>query len=183
MKSFKDIMHKGGVAVLRTDTLYGLVCDAQNQHAVQRIYNIKKRNPLKPVIVLVADIDQIRSFGIEITRALESHLNDYWPGKVSIILQANDEIVNTHYIHKGTGGIAFRIPEVDSLRDLLRDVGPLVAPSANPEGQSPASTIQEAIDYFGDLVDYYVDGGQVADTNPSKIIKISQEINEEIIRG
>ena len=50
MKSFKEIIHDGGVAVIRTDTLYGLVCDVFNQHAVDRIYNIKQRNKSKRCI-------------------------------------------------------------------------------------------------------------------------------------
>jgi L-threonylcarbamoyladenylate synthase len=95
----------------------------------------------------------------------------------------NDAKVDTHYIHKGTGGIAFRIPDEESLRALLLDVGPLVAPSANPEGQPPASNIQEALDYFGESVDYYVDGGQVINAEPSKIIKISNSIQVDVIRN
>ncbi|MCI5051091.1 MAG: threonylcarbamoyl-AMP synthase [Candidatus Pacebacteria bacterium] len=182
MKSFQDIIKEGGVAVLRTDTLYGLVADAKNQQAVDRIYDIKKRNPLKPVIVLVDSYKDIESFGIHISSELKMILGQYWPGKVSILLPANDTSVNTHYIHKGTGSIAFRIPDNEELRAVLRDVGPLVAPSANPEGKEPARTIQEAIDYFGDAVDYYADGGEVIDTKASKIIKISKEISEEVIR-
>ena len=182
MKSFKKIIQSGGVAVIRTDTLYGLVADAKNQISVGRIYTIKKRNPLKPVIVLVSDFDQIRSFGVSVDAELEAILNKYWPGKVSIILSPTDTSVNTHYIHKGTSGIAFRIPDDGDLRKMLSDVGPLVAPSANPEGLAPAENIQQAMDYFGDAVDFYVDGGEVIDVKPSKVIKISNNRVEEIIR-
>ena len=182
MKSFKKIIHDGGVAVMRTDTLYGLVADAKNQISVGRIYSIKKRNPLKPVIVLVSNVDQIRSFGVSINHELETLLNNYWPGKVSIILSPTNPSLHTHYIHKGTGGIAFRVPNNSELRAILDDVGPLVAPSANPEGLPPAENIQQAIDYFGDVVDCYIDGGDVVDTKPSKIIKILNNRVKEIIR-
>jgi L-threonylcarbamoyladenylate synthase len=182
MKSFKKIIQSGGVAVIRTDTIYGLVADAKNQKSVSRIYAIKKRNLLKPVIVLVSNLDQIRSFDVTINSDLEITLNKYWPGKVSIILSPNDISMHTHYIHKGTGGIAFRIPDDNDLRNILEDVGPLVAPSANPEGFAPAENIQQAMDYFGDTVDYYVDGGDVTDTKPSMVIKISNSMIKEIIR-
>lgn len=182
MKSFKKIIKEGGIAVIQTDTLYGLVADAKNEKAVHRVYEVKKRDVLKPVIVLVANFEQIESFGIDISKDLKKILNNYWPGKVSIILPANDTTVDTHYIHKGTGGIAFRIPAKESLREILRDVGPLVAPSANPEGKEPAKNIQQAINYFGDNVNYYLEGEDVIDTRPSKIIKISHGIKEEIIR-
>jgi L-threonylcarbamoyladenylate synthase len=69
------------------------------------------------------------------------------------------------------------------LRKILADVGPLIAPSANIEGQAPAMNIQQAIDYFGDSVDFYVNGGDVVDTRPSKIIKVSHNIDEIIIRS
>lgn len=182
MKSFKDIIQKGGVAVIRTDTLYGIVGDAHNPQAVSRIYTIKKRNPLKASIVLVADYDQIKQFGIEMNNALKERLNQYWPGKVSVILPVKDTGNRTHHIHKGTGGIAFRIPDNDELRKVLREVGPLIAPSANPEGKAPARNLQEALDYFGDKVDYYEDGGEVTDNTPSKIIRISNTIDIETIR-
>lgn len=182
MKSFKEVIKEGGVAVMRTDTLYGLVADAHNEKSVTRIYDIKKRNPLKPVIVLIAHYDQLQEFGVSRTDSLKQKLDTYWPGKVSIILEPKDTEIDTHYIHKGTKGIAFRIPNDTNMRKVLSDVGPLVAPSANPEGMPPAKTIQEAIDYFGDSVDYYIDGGEVIDMSPSKIIKISHGITEEIIR-
>lgn len=182
MKSFKEVIKEGGIAVMRTDTLYGLVADAYNEKSVKRIYDIKNRNPLKPVIVLVSDYEQLASFGVSVTENLRAKLGTYWPGKVSIILEPKDTKIDTHYIHKGTEGIAFRIPDNKELQKILSDVGPLVAPSANPEGMPPAKNIQEAIDYFGDTVDYYVDGGEVIDISASKIIKISHGITEEIIR-
>ncbi len=182
MKSFNQIIKNGGVAVIRTDTLYGIVCDAFNQHAVERIYHIKNRNPLKPVIVLVADYKQIALFGVSLSEEVKEMLSKYWPGKVSVILPASDTTVNTHYIHKGTGGIAFRIPDDEYLQKRLIETGPLVAPSANPEGKPPARSVNEAIDYFGDKVDYYEDKGTIQDIQPSKIIKISNTVDIEIIR-
>ena len=137
MKSFVSVIKEGGVAVIRTDTLYGIVGSALDQHVVERIYRIKNRDPLKPVIVLVADYEQIGLLGAAITPALRKELDRYWPGKVSIILPITNGSVDTHYIHKGTGGIAFRIPEDADLRKLIKETGPLVAPSANPEGEPP----------------------------------------------
>lgn len=175
MKSFKEIIQNGGVAVMRTDTLYGLVADAKNPEAVSRIYEIKGRNPLKAVIVLVANYAQIQEMGIVINEDLKSKLDQHWPGKVSVILPVNNNDAATHHIHKGTGGIAFRIPDDEKLRKTLNEVGPLVAPSANPEGMPPAKTILEAERYFKDQVDYYLDGGEVSDDTPSKIIKIHKD--------
>lgn len=182
MNTLISILKKGGVAVIRTDTLYGLVGLAENPHTVDRIYAIKQRNPLKPVIVLLADIIDLKRFGIDINIDLESIVNLYWPGPVSIVIETSDT-VDLHHIHKGTGGVAFRIPDNEILRELLRKTGPLVAPSANPEGQEPAKNIKEAMSYFGDLVDFYHDGGECLDVKHSKIIKInSADDSVDIIR-
>ncbi|NUQ57634.1 MAG: Sua5/YciO/YrdC/YwlC family protein, partial [Candidatus Paceibacter sp.] len=66
---------------------------------------------------------------------------------------------------------AFRLPNDEYLRDLISQTGPLVAPSANLEGMPPATTIDAAEKYFGDKVDFYLDGGK-AESSPSKLIKI-----------
>lgn len=183
MKSLAKIIKKGGVAVIKTDTLYGLVADAQNQASVDRIYDIKSRSHQKPCIVLIADYHQMRNFGITVDEQLQKKLVHYWPGPVSILMPADDTEVNTYYLHRGTGHIAFRMPDNQELRSLLLETGPLVAPSANPEGKRPASNIDMAMDYFGDEVDYYLDGGEIApDTKPSKIIKIIHNTDVEIIR-
>lgn len=182
MKYFKKIIHNGGVAVIQTDTLYGLVADARNEKSINRIYKIKKRDPSKPFIVLVADITQIKSFGVDISEGLEKVLSKYWPGKVSIILPVNSDLVNTYYLHRGTECLAFRIPAHDGLRALLVDVGPLVAPSANIEGNEPAKNIQQAIDYFGENVDYYMEGEDLTHAKPSTIVKISHGTEVEVIR-
>ena len=68
------------------------------------------------------------------------------------------------------------------LRELLRKTGPLVAPSANIEGHTPAKNISEAMVYFGDRVDYYKDDGECDNYNASKIIRINNDLEIDIIR-
>ena len=182
MKSFVSVIKEGGVAVIRTDTLYGIVGSALDQHVVERIYCIKNRDPLKPVVVLVADYEQITSLGAAVTPSLRKDLDQYWPGKVSVILPVNDSSTDTHYIHKGTGGIAFRIPEDADLRKLIKETGPLVAPSANPEGEPPARTITEATAYFGESVDHHPDGGELTHTKPSTFVRITSSTKVEVLR-
>ncbi len=182
MKSFASVIKNGGVGVLRTDTLYGIVANAFDQSAVQRIYDIKKRDPLKPVIVLISDVADLSKFGISDISTYQSVFDQYWPGPVSIVLPITDESIDTHYLHRGTGAIAFRLPAEPSIRDIIAETGPIVAPSANPEGYSPAKNISEARSYFGDQVDYYLDGGQVTDVRASKIIRVSRSVSVDTIR-
>jgi len=75
-------------------------------------------------------------------------------------------------LHRGTKNLAFRIPKNQNFRKFLSKTGPLVAPSANSEGEEPAKTIEEAKKYFGKAVDFYLDGGKLT-AKPSTLIKIS----------
>jgi len=181
MKKCISIIKNGGVAVIKTDTLYGIVGSAHNQHAVDKIYKIKGRSLLKPVIVLISDISDVQKLGIDISVDFIKITENHWPGKVSIVIPI-PETIDLHYLHKGTGGVAFRVPADADLRKFLKETGPIIAPSANHEGNEPAKNIREAMAYFTDEVDYYLDGGECTNTQASKIIKISENGEVEIIR-
>ncbi len=164
MRKLSELLKKGKIAVVRTDTLYGILGLAKDPHVVDRIYKIKGRDELKPVVVLVADCKQIEGLGLALNDTCRTLLGEYWPGPVSVILPVKEEF-ELHYLHKGTGGIAFRIPDDEYLLELLKETGPLVAPSANPQGKEPAKTIKQAMDYFGSAIDFYDDRGECTNTN------------------
>ena len=170
---------RGDIAVIPTDTIYGIIARASNPVAVQKIYDVKQRNPSKPFIILIDSIDDLQPFGIELTPAINNLLANYWPGPVSIILDCPDP--KFEYLHRGTDTLAFRLPKNEAIRELVRTTGPLVAPSANPEALPPAANIEEAKAYFGDQIACYVSGP--VNTNPSKIIRITGDGSEEIIRA
>jgi L-threonylcarbamoyladenylate synthase len=75
------------------------------------------------------------------------------------------------YLHCQTNSLAFRWPDKKNLIELIKKTGPLVAPSANPEGKPPAETIVEAKDYFKQEMDFYVAGGKLKGA-PSTIVEI-----------
>ena len=172
-------IHLGGIGVIPTDTLYGLVGSALITETVSRIYEVKRRNPTKPFIVLIADIEDVERFGVILSEDLRKSLEAYWPGPYSILLPVIDETFE--YLHRGTDEIAFRLPADDALRDFLRETGPLVAPSANIEGDRPACTMEQAQGYFGSDVDFYVDGGE-KDEEPSTLVRITED-SVETLRG
>jgi len=167
----------GKIGVIATDTIYGVVGSALNKDTVNKIYDIKRRAPSKPFIILISSIDDLALFNIRPSESTLSKLNKYWPGPVSIILQCNDN--NFEYLHRGTNTLAFRLPAKKELQEILSISGPLVAPSANTEGETPAIDIDMAKQYFGNNVDFYVEGE--INSKPSKIIRIIGD-NEEVIR-
>lgn len=177
-KKIIETLKGGGVGVLPTDTLYGLVGSALNKKAVERIYKLKKRDPQKPMIVLIADTKNLTLFGVR--HVSDTCLTPFWPGKVSVILPCPSK--KFFYLHRGTKTLAFRLPKPKWLRDLLKKTGPLVAPSANPEGMKPAQNIKEARGYFGENVDFYIDAGKLSG-KPSTLIKIESKKMAVLRRG
>ena len=162
-----------------TDTLYGIVGKALDPSIVERIYSARKRNPTKPCIILIGDIKDLKNFSISLSSAQEKFLKEHWPAPISVILDCKNP--SLEYLHRGTETLAFRMPSPESLRLLLLQTGPLIAPSANTEGLSPAKNIEEAKKYFGEQVDFYLDGGNIIG-KASKVLRLLENGEAEIIR-
>lgn len=173
-----QVLKQNGVVVMPTDTLYGIVGRAQNKNVVERIYKIRKRASEKPCLILIGEIGELEKFSIVLTESQRKRVEEYRE-PTSFIVDCPEEALA--YLHRGTQTLAFRLPAPQSLRDLLLKVGPLIAPSANPEGLPPAQTIREAKEYFKNLVGLYVDGGMISG-KPSKIIKLHKDGKMSIIR-
>lgn len=177
-KQLTSLLKNGAVGVLPTDTVYGLVCVADNQPAVERLYGLKKREK-KPGTVIAADIDQLVKLGIKY-RYLKA-VEQYWPGAISVVLSFSDPDKN--YLRAGLLTLAVRIPKDKKLSILLKQTGPLLTTSANVPGKSPANNIAEAQKYFADKVDFYVNGGDLSNRKPSTIIKIIDDEVEVLRHG
>lgn len=163
------VLAGGGVGVLPTDTIYGIVGSALAPKTVERIYRLRRRNKKKPVIVLIESLDDLKKFGVALTSKERALTKRLWPGKVSIILPCRS--AKFAYLHRGTKTLAFRMPKPRWLRALLAETGPLVAPSANIEGEPPAKTVAKARRYFGTKIEFYGDAGTIASA-PSTLVAL-----------
>lgn len=170
----------GAIGILPTDTIYGFVASALLPESVERLYEARGRDERKPCIVLLADRVDIVQFDRALSSEEDALLDALWPGAVSVILSGFSDRFS--YIHRGTGSIAFRVPDVSELRDMLRISGPIIAPSANPEGMKPVETIEEAESYFGDRADFLVDGGRLSGL-PSTVVKVENGRLEVVRQG
>lgn len=150
-------LKKGGVGVLLTDTLYGLVGQALDKMAVTRIKRLKKRSRGKPFIILISSLKDLEKFGLKIDKKTEGFLKTIWPGPVSVAL---------------TPKLSFRLPKNKELVEIIKKTGPLIAPSANPEGAPPANSLTEARNYFNDKIDFYLPTRKKPNQQPSTLIKI-----------
>jgi tRNA threonylcarbamoyl adenosine modification protein (Sua5/YciO/YrdC/YwlC family) len=132
--------------------------------AVAKLYKLKNREQ-KPGTVIAANIDQLERMGIAATDLADA--GKYWPNPISIVLPSNPSL---SYVDQGKGSLALRIPKSPAFITFLEQTGPLVTSSANMPGLPPANTIAEAETYFGDDVDFYVDGGDLSSREASTII-------------
>lgn len=164
-----SILKKDGIGVFPTDTLYGVIGSALSKKAVKRIYEVKGRDSNKPFIILISSLKDLKFFSVELSKEHKEYLDRVWPGRVSVILPVPGK--KFEYLHRGTKSLAFRMPNSLRTRELIKKVGPLVAPSANPQGKKPASLIASAKKYFKDSVDFYIGAGK-KDGKPSRIVSL-----------
>lgn len=177
-KKVEDVLDAGGIAVIPTDTIYGIVARALDKRAVERVYTVRGRDEKKPCIILVSDFEDLNKLGIKVNvlcngiKALP-FLRNNWPGKVSVILPCN--LKKFEYLHRGTNTLAIRMigSRNKHLLDLIKKVGPIIAPSANPQGLPPARNRKGARKYFGDRVDAYICYGD-RDGQPSTLVDLSK---------
>jgi L-threonylcarbamoyladenylate synthase len=157
--------------VAPTDTIYGILALATSFSAVEKLRKIRRPSG-KPFIVLCPDLPWVRKLGLTLTRSEERALLK----GVTVVLRKKGGL----YYFLGTSTVAVRIPSGGFIGRLLKRLGrPVVAPSANPEGEPPAEDVDRAVNYFGDRVELYVDGG-VRSGGPSPILKLFGKV--EIIR-
>lgn len=163
LKIISEQLLNGEVGVIPTDTVYGLVCRADNDGAQELLSSLKGRES-KPGTVIASSVDQLIAFGAHEEQI--SQLNSLWPNPISVVLPFHARSI----LAPNGGDIACRIPAVDWLQEVLKITGPLLTTSANLTGQPPAINLEEAREYFGDKPDFYVDG-EIRENPPSTIVR------------
>ena len=148
------------LVVMRTDTIYGILGLAASESAVNHIYEAKGRDFTKPCILLVSHVERIPGLTTEQHR-IYSEANNIRP--TSLVVPASDE---PSWVTRGGSSVAYRVCAEPKLQQILKQTGPVIAPSANPQGKPPACNIEQARAYFGHAVACYVDGGYIDDTTP-----------------
>lgn len=173
-----ELAQSGAVVVIPTDTVYGLVARAADEQAVSNLYALKHRER-KPGTVLAASVDQLVELGLK--RRYLTAVSQFWPGAISVVVACSDP--KLAYIHQGLQSIAVRIPDDADLRALLTRTGPLVSSSANQPGETPAETVLQAKQYFGQKVPLYIDGGDLAGRQASTVVRVVDDAIEVLRQG
>ncbi len=168
-----QVIFDGGVIAFRTDTFYGLGANPLDSLAIARIRKLKVREECKPILLLVSDEDQVGRFIAERSWVFAAVAKRFWPGPLTIVGKAVDELPGE--LTAGRTTIGVRLPDDQNVRDLIRMCGgALTATSANISGTPPALTAAEVEAHFPEGIDLIVDGGQVTATRPSTLLDLSK---------
>lgn len=190
-----DAIRAGGLVAIPTETVYGLAADASNPAAVRRIFEVKGRPTDHPLIVHIADEDQLDSWTAEVAPPARVLTSAAWPGPLTVLVPRGPRVLDI--VTGGRDTVGLRVPAHPLTLDLLRRVGTgLAAPSANRFGSVSPTTAAHVLDDLGDLLDpardVVLDGGPcpvgvestIVDctTTPPQILRAGGVPTEDVTR-
>ena len=162
------LLGRGGLAVIPTDTVYGIAADAFTPSAVEALLAAKGRGRQMPPPVLIGDVRTLDGLAGEVPQSVRDLVAAFWPGPLTLILNAQPSLAwdlgETH------GTVALRMPDDECALALLRRTGPLAVSSANRTGSAAALTAADAAEQLGTAVQLYLDGGPSQGAMASTIV-------------
>lgn len=165
----------GKTIVYPTETCYGLGCDATNAIAVQKVFDIKKRQTEKSVLVVVPNKEMIQRY-IPWNEILEKISNLYWPGPLTVVTDVLPNIALPLGVLATDHTIAFRISSHPFVQEITTALNvPLVSTSANITAHKSPYSITEVEEMFEIQTvqpDIVIDGGELPEAMPSTIVRI-----------
>jgi L-threonylcarbamoyladenylate synthase len=172
---------KGELAVLPTDTVYGVGADAFSPHAVGVLLAAKGRGRQMPPPVLVGSRRAAFALVEDVSSSGSDLIDEFWPGGLTLVFRSSRSLIWDLGDTKGT--VAVRMPLHPVALDLLKETGPLAVSSANLSGSPPATTADEAISQLGDAVSVYLDGGPCLGDVASTIVDVTGPVPRLLRRG
>lgn len=162
-------LRSGEPVVYPTETFYALGVDALSRAALMRLFEIKGREPGKPVALIAADAEMAFSVAKDVPAEARVLADAFWPGPLTLVLPARGEIDGA--LINPEGGVGIRVSSHPMARALAARLGhPLTATSANQSAEPPATELSQTLSAFGGKVKVYIDGGRLAGGAPSTIV-------------
>ena len=167
-----EVILRGGLVAVPTETVYGLACNGLDADAVARLYEVKGRPAAKPISLLVPDLGVVGSVCDGIPVSARRLAEAFWPGPLTIVLRHNGAVPGI--VTAGGCTVGIRCPDHPLALGLLRLAGvPLAAPSANVSGMPSPTCAGEVLAYFDGKIDCVIDGGLCALGVESTIVDLS----------
>jgi len=168
-----SLLQSGGVIGFPTDTAYGLGADPFNEAAIDRIFRIKGRAEMKPILLVVDSLAMAKSVSVP-PRVFRETARQFWPGPLTMILRAAKSLPPK--VTAGTNTIGLRWPVADCATKLLKHFKrPITATSANRSGLPSAITVEEVREQFDESLDALIDGGTLPSRGGSTLLDLTVE--------
>ncbi|MCO6041626.1 L-threonylcarbamoyladenylate synthase [Thermococcus alcaliphilus] len=167
-------IREGKLVAFPTETVYGLGADALNENAVKRIFEAKGRPPDNPLIIHIAEFDQVYELAREVPEKAKMLAEKFWPGPLTIVLPKGDKVP-----YATTGGletVAIRMPAHEIALALIKtSKRPIAAPSANISGKPSPTLAEHVADDFYGRIECIIDGGETKIGVESTVIDLTTE--------
>lgn len=186
VKEAVECLERGQVIACPTDTVYGLLADATNEKAVDKIFKIKKRDKKKAISIFIKDVKMAKKYAL-MDKEMEKFLEEIWPGKITVALKRkkNSGLPKNLFANKRTIGL--RIPDNKLIARIIEKFNkPLTGTSANISGKPSTVKVDEIYNYFEDeeeRPDLILSAGNLPKNNPSSVIDFSNDKPKIIRRG
>lgn len=167
-----DVLKRGGLVALPTETVYGLGADAENELAVRRIFAVKGRPASHPLIVHVGGASQVRTWARDVPVHFDALARAFWPGPLTVVLWRSERASDA--VTGGQETVALRVPDHPLTLAVLEAFGGgIAAPSANRFGKLSPTTADHVRAELGDEADLVLDGGPCAVGVESTIVDLT----------
>lgn len=175
-----EILKKGGIIAYPTDTYYGIGCDIMNKKAIEKIYQLKQRNRIKPFSFICSGLKNISDYA-KVSNYAYKTMKRLLPGPYTFVLEGSKLVPKIMLTKRKTAGI--RVPDHPICLELVEMLGnPIITTSATmPDGTNffDPSLIH---DFFHPRIDVVIDGGPVPG-HPSSVISLIKDMPEVIRKG
>jgi L-threonylcarbamoyladenylate synthase len=157
MKDIADTLRNGGVALVPTDTVYGLAVHPERDDAIDKLFALKRRPRSRNLPVQVASVAEIKLLGVEISEPAQRLLDAFFPGPLTVALGLRQGGAPAWLA--GRTEVAIRVPADELMLGLLRLTGPLLVTSANLHAEATAESVADILAALDGRPDAILDGG------------------------
>jgi L-threonylcarbamoyladenylate synthase len=166
-------LRNGESVAFPTETVYGLGVHKDDEKAIERIYEVKKRPEEKRLTLMIADPEDVNKYVDHLSNTAKRLIEAFWPGALAIVFPLKDG-----------SDLSIRLPDNTAARDLIRTAKvPVATTSANISGYPPATDAQQVLTYLKGKIHMILDGGSTRFRAPSIVVKVMDDTIEVVRHG